>query len=972
MSTRFKILLVCALAFILLILAIPAGFLIFRSMSRSGSSASRQLMDQLQSEVSRAERQQQRRSRDLQPEYVEPHYAPISNLYSLGNRGCSDHEISSLILQNELIKKDRRLAYQQLDIDRCNALIFAYVKRGVTENSNYLLRRKLVESLGQTNRAVLINRLRLVSVLLGGEKSRGGMDPRFTPIREEAHRFSPYVTVMVSDYIRKLEEKMKREGISPEVPEDFKEYVDSLGTAFDSERGVANTGARYRDDIAKELYAMNVLLRDLREYYGERMGEGEAAFNVVFTDPGSFRSETLQRLSQRHADMSSEELCNGFIEVGLELREHLSELRDQRGSHSRVDDEEVNHLKRLNEIVATVTGLFAAERLKLDPLAQAKLLVDVLYLEGLYSKKERKALKKELGSIDRLTQDKTKAFYALLNFMSGLAFSTMDESLGEAARAFSKFTSEADNYLEIQARKSSLQVLGQLQVEFHDANRAHLSGEKDIHLSGVATGLVKVFRSHNDIANYLSNDPRNGENTIWILKSGLTMPNEASFAAIIMEDPIMKASHYDGYARSRQPPIPLLQIPGASESFVHLDSKYGKLEANRSPHENVSLTEIDPAEAVAQRVKSGNPQRIRLSTPEEQVNSPEFVRPIEIDSPQSNEELRNLQKNAGSKAANYAFLRTVLPLEPENHVEHIYPGFAIQFGHYRRHIIDCGARVNITRIYRHQANDAQQIRDRLLEIQSQILSAPVDRWLLEKIRSQLDNQLQPHHTNKDGQVKLRFRSSSNAEDNKEFSGAGLYESHSAFYTFPVIRSTGANVYTNNEEEISRAIKRVWASLWKPEAFFAREQAGIVQESVAMGILVHPSYRKEESTGVIFHYGADDIEIVINDGNENVQNPSIAGLVPEFHHIHNGAHSIVPSSCFPLSGKRILSESDHAQMMELIGIALPRFQQLYPEHEISGIDVEFKILELPENPDSPDEGTKDVVMLKQIRPLAKRQ
>ena len=37
--------------------------------------------------------------------------------------------------------------------------------------------------------------MRLVAVLLGGEKGRGGMDPAFTPIREEAHRISPYVVV---------------------------------------------------------------------------------------------------------------------------------------------------------------------------------------------------------------------------------------------------------------------------------------------------------------------------------------------------------------------------------------------------------------------------------------------------------------------------------------------------------------------------------------------------------------------------------------------------------------------------------------------------------------------------------------------------------------------------------------------------------------------------------------------------------
>lgn len=916
----------------------------------------------------RAERQQQQRhsSNDLNGTSAR-NFAPVSNLYSLSGRGCADHDLSSLILQNELIKKDRRLAYRQLDIDRCNALIFAYVKRGVAENSNYYLRRKLVETFGQTNRAVLINRLRLVAVLLGGEKGRGGMDPQFTPIREEAHRFSPYVVVMIDDYIKKLEEKMKRRDISSDVPGDFKEYVDSLGTAFDSERGIANTGARYRDDLAREVYAMKVLLRDLREYYGERVGaeSGEASsFEVIFSDQGTFQSDTLNHLAHRHSSITSKELTDGFIQLGLELRAHLSELRDSRRPNSRVDDEEVNQLKKLNEIVATLTGLFAAERHHLEPLTQAETLVDILYLEGLYSKKNRKALRKELSALDpsALKNDqKIKALYTFLNFMSGLAYSRMDEALGEAARAYSVITREAENYLEIQARKSSLQGLGQLQIELHDAHRSLLAGKKDIHLSGTARGLVKVFQSQSDITSYLRGDPRNGEDTIWILKSGLTMPNEASFAAIILEDPIMKASHYDGYARSKQPPIPLLQVPGATDAYAHLNGKHAKLEAIRSPHENVTLTVTDSSSSHS--VITAAP-RIHLAT------SAGSAQLFEIDSTRSNDEIRALQMAAGSKAANYALLRSVLPRDPATNEEHIYPGFAIPFHFYQQHIAKCRANRDIARLG--DSYKSHEIRDALQSIQAQILDATLDSNLFDLMQAQLERRMQAHRSNRDGSVKLRFRSSSNAEDNKDFSGAGLYESHFAYYTYASGRSSNGRSYEENEQHIAAAVKSVWASLWKPEAYFARERAGIVQETVAMGILVHPSYRKEESTGVVFHYSPDDIEIVINDGNENVQNPNIAGLTPELHRIHNGTHHVDFSSRFILSEKRILSNKDHAQLMGLLETALPKFKELYPDQEIPGIDVEFKILELPVNPDAPDDGKKDVVMLKQIRPLAKRQ
>ncbi|NCF86516.1 MAG: hypothetical protein GWQ05_05380 [Verrucomicrobiaceae bacterium] len=203
---------------------------------------------------------------------------------------------------------------------------------------------------------------------------------------------------------------------------------------------------------------------------------------------------------------------------------------------------------------------------------------------------------------------------------------------------------------------------------------------------------------------------------------------------------------------------------------------------------------------------------------------------------------------------------------------------------------------------------------------------------------------------------LRFRSSSNAEDNQDFSGAGLYESHHAFYT-----------YGNPTDTVSHSIRAVWASVWKPEAYQARKQAGIVQETVRMGILVYPIYRKEESTGVVFYYSPDDIAIVANADNENVQNPTIAGLAPEMHRISESGYARTPSSRYALSKKKILSQKDRQQLMSLLEGVVPKFQALYADQQVAGVDVEFKVLELPD----PTGKERDVVMLKQIRPLAPR-
>lgn len=581
----------------------------------------------------------------------EPKFTPIRNLFSLQSRGCEDEDLSSFILQSKLIKKDRRLAWQQHDIDDCNAMVLSYVERSVRENQSYYLLRKLVETFGQTNRKVLINRLRLVAVILGGEKGQGGMDPVFTPIREEAHRISPYVIVQVRNYIAKLEATMKRAMTNQRVDEKFKKFVDTLGESHQSGYGIANIGAQNRNQPARELYALNVLLRDLREYYGERVerADGSPPYEVIFSDLGTFKSETLTNLSGRHRSMKPNELAKSFVKLGLELREHLSQLRGKRTSTGWRDDEEIHHLQKLNEIVATLTGLFGAGRVEMDASSQTRSLVDLLFLEGLYSKKDRKSLIKELDEgikVGPKHEKQTRAYYSFLNHMNGLAFAKMDEALGDAARAYSKLSREAENYMEVQARKSALQILGQLQLEFYNKHQKILAGTKDIHLTGTARGKLRVFQSQREIATFLRNDALNGAGTIWVLKSGLNMPNQASFAAILVEDPIMKASHYDGYARSKKPPITLLQISGAAKSYAKFNGKNVVLEATKRPEKVV--IKATSSSTVPKAVPAG--KRIRLA------HQPGHLQLYEIDAAKSHEEIRAMQKQVGAKAANYAFL----------------------------------------------------------------------------------------------------------------------------------------------------------------------------------------------------------------------------------------------------------------------------------------------------------------------------
>ncbi|MEM7387330.1 MAG: PEP/pyruvate-binding domain-containing protein, partial [Verrucomicrobiota bacterium] len=424
-----------------------------------------------------------------------------------------------------------------------------------------------------------------------------------------------------------------------------------------------------------------------------------------------------------------------------------------------------------------------------------------------------------------------------------------------------------------------------------------------------------------------------------------------------LEDPIMKASHYDGYARSRTPPIPLLQVPKASEAYADLNGKYVLLEAAGKPDEKVALTETTPGSAVPSAPVG---ERLRLQAGDDRKKL------YEIHGKMTDETVRALQKQVGAKAANYAFLRSTMPLGETRPEEHNYPGFAIPFVFYQEHVERNGIDGAIAKLA--TLEDSQEIKDALLGIQEAIMAGSVDRELMGLIRDQMENRFRGQHRIEETAVKMRFRSSSNAEDNKDFSGAGLYESHPAYYAYTKAPAAEYAEQEESQRDIPMAIKKVWASVWKAEAYLARERAGIVQETVRMGILVHPSYRKEDATGVVFYYGPDDIEIVANKDNENVQNPSVAGLTPEMHRITTGGNRESDrSSRYILSGKEVLSAENRAQLLGLIELVAPRFREVYPEQGIQGVDVEFKLMEVPDGTGE----EVDVMMLKQIRPLADR-
>jgi phosphoenolpyruvate synthase/pyruvate phosphate dikinase len=107
-------------------------------------------------------------------------------------------------------------------------------------------------------------------------------------------------------------------------------------------------------------------------------------------------------------------------------------------------------------------------------------------------------------------------------------------------------------------------------------------------------------------------------------------------------------------------------------------------------------------------------------------------------------------------------------------------------------------------------------------IRKAIKDKPLDTYLLERVNSLMRDS-----------IPYRFRSSSNAEDLPGFNGAGLYTS-----------TRGVR-----NQDIEKAIKKVWASVYSEEAYAERQQYHIDESTVSMAILIHEGFPDEEANGV---------------------------------------------------------------------------------------------------------------------------
>jgi len=236
----------------------------------------------------------------------------------------------------------------------------------------------------------------------------------------------------------------------------------------------------------------------------------------------------------------------------------------------------------------------------------------------------------------------------------------------------------------------------------------------------------------------------------------------------------------------------------------------------------------------------------------------------------------------------------------------------------------------------------------LTDIRTAILVYPVDATLVSEVETFIATAFGEGR-------RVRLRSSSNTEDLPGFSGAGLYTSVSVELGDP-------------NRRVDDGMRRVWASLFNARAYDERRLFNVDESKVAMGILIHPSFRSEETNGIgisrniLDPIRSDQYYINAQMGEASVANPA-PGVTTEQLIYRWGrtprlvlhAHSSLPN------GVPVQSEVEVDQATCVLRAIHDHFRPLHdPLHENRwfAMDIEFKRVH----------GTRALVV-KQARPYS---
>ncbi|MCB9795424.1 MAG: hypothetical protein H6741_22190 [Alphaproteobacteria bacterium] len=280
----------------------------------------------------------------------------------------------------------------------------------------------------------------------------------------------------------------------------------------------------------------------------------------------------------------------------------------------------------------------------------------------------------------------------------------------------------------------------------------------------------------------------------------------------------------------------------------------------------------------------------------------------------------------GGKATNMAAMTLIGDPVPTA------PCFGVPMYWYDKHMRDNGLWERYDALTQEPDWGEPQARaEHLQAFMEEVHAAPIDPELVSLVVDKVGDRFL--------RARARFRSSTNAEDLGNFTGAGLYTSNSGDWS-------------EDGEDISDAIRTVWASVWGPRAWEEREYWGITHTDVGMALLVNPTFQDEQANGVAVTGNVFDTAGLEPAFYINVQQGEASVVIPEdgtttdqllyYYSLPGQPVVYIAHSNQVLEGETVLS---NAELYEL-GTALDAIHRyFYPVYGTQGgfyaMDTEFK-------------------------------
>ncbi len=426
------------------------------------------------------------------------------------------------------------------------------------------------------------------------------------------------------------------------------------------------------------------------------------------------------------------------------------------------------------------------------------------------------------------------------------------------------------------------------------------------------------------------------------------VPNDISVAqGIITEEFQTPLSHVNVLSQNRGTPNMALRGAFDDPDLRALEGEWVTLEVGAFDYSIEASSEDEAADCLVQ------PEPIAIT--DKDLSVTELTDVGDIVDPEAETLLREQISAAipafGGKASHFAALSFV---EEANTPK----AFAIPVYFYNQFMVENGFDLRVEAMLADEefASDPELRDTTLAELRSDMMAAPINADFLEALFAKLDSEFPG--------IRMRFRSSTNAEDLGDFTGAGLYTSKSGTPGDPL-------------ESVEDAIREVWSSIWYFRAFEERTYRGIDHQKVGMALLVHNSFPDEEANGVAATANPFDTSGVepgfyvnVQMGDSSVVQPPEGVTTDQFIYYYDMQGQpivfIDHSNLVPEGESVLTTEQTHR-----LGVALEAIHRFfYPSYgpqdgsnDWYAMDVEFKF-------DGPP-GEEPVLYVKQARPYPGR-